>query len=298
MLLTGHGFNYFSGGESYQVFGVMILTCAGSGKHSTLLIKGDVCMSYEYIIEDNIVIFKFKHGKVNSIPMETLLGLSEVVDRVNNEQELKGIILTGEGRYFSGGFDLKTFTTFESGDAIIKWFESEEEVLLKVFTCSKPVVAAINGHATAAGMILSMAADSCIAIDHPKIKLGMTEIKIGLALTPAEMEIMRFGLDTFKNFRDVIYKGELFNPAQAMEMGIFDELAENETVLMEKAKAKVVSLIDTPGRPFTLLKKMYRDPYARDIENGIKSYDFNLLVDTFTNEQVIGTLKMVLAAIS
>lgn len=255
-------------------------------------------MSYEYVIEDNIVIFKFNHGKVNSIPMETLVALAEVVDRVNNEEELKGIILTGEGRYFSGGFDLKTFTTFESGEAIIKWFDVEEEVLLKVFTCSKPVVAAINGHATAAGMILSMAADSCIAKDHPKIKLGMTEIKIGLGLTPAEMEIMRFGLGTYKNFREVIYKGELFNPAQALEMGIFDELVETDEQLMEKAKAKVTALIDTPGRPFIYLKKMYREPFAREIRTGIKSYDFNLLVDTFTNEQVLGTLKMVLAAIS
>ena len=183
-------------------------------------------MSYEYIIEDNIVIFKFNNGKVNAISAETLRGLNEVIDRVNNEEELKGIVITGEGRYFSGGFDLGEFTSFESGEAIIKWFELEEEVMYKLFTCRKPVIAAVNGHATAAGMIVSMACDYRYALNNPKIKLGMTEIKIGLSLTPAEMEIMRFGLGTEKNMRDVIFKGELFGTAEAVEREIYDELVE------------------------------------------------------------------------
>lgn len=255
-------------------------------------------MAYEYIVEDDIVIFKFKQGKTNPISMETLQGLSEVVERVNQEEQLKGIILTGEGRYLSSGFDLKTFTTFASDQAIIDWFTFEEETLYKVFTCSKPVIAAINGHATAAGMIFSMACDYRICVNHPKIKLGMTEIKIGLALTPAEAEVMRFGLDTDANYRDVIFKGELFDPAWALEHRVVDELVENVDELKEKAKAKVSALIDTPGRPFILLKDMQKRHAAKAIREGIEEYDFQLLVDTFTNESVVNTLKMVLAAIS
>jgi enoyl-CoA hydratase/carnithine racemase len=255
-------------------------------------------MAYEYIVEDDIVIFRFKNGKTNPISTETLQGLNEVVDRVNQEEQLKGIIITGEGRYLSSGFDLQTFTTFANGQAIIDWFSFEEETLYKLFTCSKPVVAAMNGHATAAGMIVSMACDYRICVNHPKIKLGMTEIKIGLALTPAEAEIMRFGLDSDTNYRDVIFKGELFDPAWALERRIVDELVENTDELMEKAKAKVSALIDTPGRPFIMLKDMQKRHAARAIREGINAYDFQLLVDTFTNESVVNTLKMVLAAIS
>jgi enoyl-CoA hydratase/carnithine racemase len=154
-------------------------------------------------------------------------------------------------------------------------------------------VAAINGHATAMGMIISMVCDYRLVVDHPKIKLGMTEIKIGLSLTLVQGAVMRFGLDTDKKYRDVIYKGELFDPPYAVAREIYDELAENETELIEKAMAKVVSLIDTPGRPFIMLKKLEKMQTVDWINSKIKDVDWGPLVTTFTDEKVVNTLKMV-----
>ena len=73
---------------------------------------------------------------------------------------------------------------------------------------------------------------------------------------------------------------------------------ENVDELKEKAKAKVSALIDTPGRPFILLKDMQKRHAAKAFREGIEEYYFQLMVDTFTNESVVNTLKMVLAAIS
>jgi enoyl-CoA hydratase/carnithine racemase len=176
-------------------------------------------MAYEMRIEDNIVIFQFKSNKVSSIQLETLKALDQVIDRVNNEEDLKGIILVGTDRYFSGGFDLNEFVSFQGPQEIIDWFKIEEEVLYKLFICSKPVIAAVNGAATAAGMIVACAADYRIAMNHPKIKVGMTEIKLGLSLTPAEAGLMRWGLDTEKNYRDIIFKGDLIPITEAVERG-------------------------------------------------------------------------------
>lgn len=76
-------------------------------------------------------------------------------------------------------------------------------------------------------------------VNQPKLKLGMTEIKLGLALSPAEAGIMKFGLDTDKKYRDVIFGGELFNPATAVQREIYDELVDDPSTLLNKAKAKV-----------------------------------------------------------
>lgn len=254
-------------------------------------------MAYEIKIEDGIVIFQFKSNKVSSISLETLRGMNDIIDRLNNEEDLKGLILTGTDKYFSGGFDLNEFTTFPNDQAIIDWFKYEEEVLYKLFTCSKPVVAAVNGHATAAGMIVIMACDWRIAVNSPKVRLGMTEIKIGLSLSPAEAALMRWGLDTEKKYRDIIFKGELISVVDAAQKEILDELAEDSDQVIATAKAKIIDLIDTPSRPFIELKRVHREDTADAMRKAIDRYDWNRMVKVFTDEKIINTLKDVKASI-
>ena len=254
-------------------------------------------MSFEAKTEDGIIIFTFNNPKVNAINAETIKGIDEAVEKLNNDESLKGMILTGAGRFFSGGFDLNTFTTFKDGNEVINWFKYEENVLLKLFSCKKPVVAAINGGTTAAGMIYAMASDYRIAVNNPKIKVGMTEIKLGMSLSPAMGNVMRFGLDTDRNYRDIIMKGELVDPAFCVERGIFDELTEPEE-LMVKAKAKIVALYDTLLHPFIELKSLQKREMAELITRELREYDWNKMADTFLNEKINALLKKVLASIS
>ncbi|CFX84029.1 Crotonase superfamily [Syntrophomonas zehnderi OL-4] len=244
-------------------------------------------------VEDNIIIFRFNYGRTNSITLKTLQGLKTYIDQLNDDDDLKGLILTGTGRYFSSGFDLETFTTFPSEQAIIDWFKIEEEVLYHLFTCSKPVIAAINGHTTAAGMIVSMASDYRLAINNARVKVGMTEIKIGLSLTPAEADIMLYGLDSDKKYRDVVFGGNLFSPIDAVNREIFDELVDDQDELINQAKAKICNLIDTPGRPFIGLKKLQRQQRAETMRKNIDNFDMNNLVVTFTNPAILQTLNYI-----
>ncbi|MEQ8201228.1 MAG: enoyl-CoA hydratase/isomerase family protein [Syntrophomonadaceae bacterium] len=249
-------------------------------------------MSYQVQIEDQIAVFTFT-APTGAVSGETLRGLGEVLARVDAEEDLKGLVLTGAGKFFSSGFDLKTFTSFRNEKEIIEWFKYEEEVMHRLFTCSKPVIAAVNGHATAAGMIICMACDYRLALDQEKIKIGMTEIKIGLSLTPAEGEIMRFGLDTDKNFRDMIMGGELISPQKAVARGFFDELAATPEELIQKAKSKVCDLIDTPGRPFIDLKQIEKKHAAAHIVTEVENFDWNILTSKFTNPKIIAFLAKV-----
>ncbi len=254
-------------------------------------------MSFETKAEEGIILFSFNNPKVNAITTETIQGLEEAVDKLNADESLKGMVLTGSGRFFSGGFDLNTFTTFASGEEVIKWFKYEEAVLLKLFTCSKPIVGAINGTATAAGMIYALACDYNLVINNPKVKIGMTEIKLGLSLSPAMGNIMRFGLDTNRNYRDIIMKGELVDPMFCVERGIFDELAEGDE-LVDKAKAKVCALYDTLRHPFIQLKSLQKRQMAAVIRDELQNYDWNIMADTFMDPKINSLLKKVLASIS
>jgi enoyl-CoA hydratase/carnithine racemase len=130
-------------------------------------------------------------------------------------------------------------------------------------------VCAINGAAVAGGLIFSMASDYRIVKNHPKIKLGMPEIKMGLGLTPGQTEIMRFGLDSNRLFREVMYHGELFDVNSAKEKGLVDEVVE-EPMLIARAKEVITTWMDNPGQAFGIFKTYYRKPFADRIRDRLK----------------------------
>lgn len=247
-------------------------------------------------IEDNIVIAVLSNGKTNSVTFETLSQLDLIVKKVNEDESLKGIVLTGEGRFFSSGFHLPMFLGFKNHGEVVDFFLKEEEILINFFACKKPVVSAINGHCAAAGLILSMAADYRIAKYHPKIRLGMSEIKIGLALSIAQNEIMRFGLDTDKKFRDVMYFGEMFGVEKAKEMGMVDEIVNDDDELIRRAKEIVALWIDTPSRPFITMKKLLKKDTVDRIRERLKDPEWKEALHCFFREDVRATFEFVQAS--
>jgi len=245
--------------------------------------------------EEGIIIAEFEHGKGNSITLETLRKLREVVNNANEDYAVKGIVLTGAGKTFSSGFDLKMFLGFKDVDEVAAFLSEEDEILTELFMCKKPVVSAINGHAVAGGLIFSMATDYRIAKNHPKISLGMSEIKIGLPLSLAQAEVMRFGFDSDRKYRDVMYFGKMFTVEQARDFGIVDEIVE-EAELIPRAKKIVTKWIDNPGRAFTKLKEGLKKPAADRIRSRLATEDWKPTLRCFFEKDVRGALEFVLAA--
>ena len=247
---------------------------------------------FETSMQDDIQIITFKNGKTNPINREMLEQLNDAVLAAEENPSPKGIILTGEGRFFSSGFDLPIFLNFKDKDEVIAFFEFEETVLTNFFNCHKPVVAAINGHCAAGGLIYSMAADYRIITDHPKIKIGMTEIKIGLPLTVAQHEVMRFGLDGNMQFRDLMFFGEMVDVYRAKELKLVDEIVSQE-LLIERAKALVSQWIDTPNRPFMRLKELLRKETVARIQTQLADKHWHDGLDCFFQDDVRRTLEFV-----
>lgn len=236
-------------------------------------------------IEDNIAIATFSNGKYNAINLETLKNLQQLVQNANEDPSIKGIVLTGQGKTFCSGFDLSIFLGLKDRDEAISFFRFAEDVLVGVFTCVKPVVCAINGAAVAGGLIFSMASDYRIVKNHPKIKMGMPEIKMGLGLTPGQTEIMRFGLDSNRLFREVMYNGELFDVNSAKDKGLVDEVVE-ERMLVARAKEVVTTWTDNPGQAFGIFKTYYRKPFADRIRErrSLQDWQDNLVKLVFAQE--------------
>ena len=246
-------------------------------------------------LQDDICIVTFKNGKTNPIKRQMLQQLADIIKEADENPSPKGIILTGEGRFFSSGFDLPIFLNFKEKAEVIEFFEFEEEVLTALFACRKPVIAALNGHTAAGGLIYSMAADYRIIKEHPKIKVGMSEIKIGLPLTIAQHEVMRFGFDSNLKFRDVMFFGEMVDVFRAKEMALVDEVVA-EDILLDRAIQLVSQWIDTPNRPFIRMKELLRKDTVNRIRRKLVEEDWHAGLDCFFKDDVRQTLEFVQAS--
>jgi enoyl-CoA hydratase/carnithine racemase len=234
-------------------------------------------------VEDGILFCEFDNGKTNTLTRETLELLDDTIDKANRESSIKGIVLTGAGKAFSAGFDLSIFTGFKDHEEAISFFEREEVVLQNLFMCKKPVVSAINGHAIAGGLILALASDYRIAKNHPKIKLSMSEIKLGISLTITMSEVVKFGLDSNRVFRDIIYSGDIYTVHRGVELGFIDELAEEEN-LLSRASEVINNWSGNPGSAFADLKMRLRGPVYEGIKKGMKDGQWEEGLKVFFNE--------------
>lgn len=244
--------------------------------------------------EDDICVVTFKNGKTNSINRQVVERLGQIVEEANRNPSPKGIILTGQGRFFSSGFDLPMFLGFSDLQEAVDFFEIQEHVLTSLFACKKPVVAALNGHTVAGGLIYAMAADYRIIKEHPKIKVGMSENKIGLSLSVAQHEVMRFGFDSNHKFRDVMFFSDMMDVFRAKELGLVDEVVE-EDLLVERARKIVSMWIDNPGRPVMRMKQMLRKDTVERIKRKLAEENWHEGLKNLFNSEVRQALEFVQA---
>jgi enoyl-CoA hydratase len=104
---------------------------------------------------DGIVILTLNNGPVNALDLELLTAVPE---RLAAVADSRAVVLTGSGRSFSAGVDLKR--TVDGGLPYVeKFLSSLSLAMLTLFEHPKPVVAAVNGHALAGGCVLAAACD-------------------------------------------------------------------------------------------------------------------------------------------
>lgn len=249
----------------------------------------------EESLDEDILIVKLKNGNTNAFNRQILERLGEIARQADQNPAPKGIILTGEGRFFSSGFDLSVFLGFSEKNEALEFFELEQKVLTSLFACRKPVVAAINGHAVAGGLIYAMAADYRIVKEHPKIKIGMSEVKIGLPLNIAQHEVMRFGFDGNQRFRDVMFFGDMVDVYRAKELGLVDEVVD-EDMLIDRARQVISLWIDTPNRPFMRMKELLRADTVERIKRKVEQENWQEALDGLFCDDVRKTLEFVQAS--
>jgi enoyl-CoA hydratase len=221
-------------------------------------------MSVSYRRDEAIAVISMDDGKVNALGPAMLGEINAALDRAESE-DAGAVVIAGNQRVFSGGFDLKVF---RSGDvqASIDMLQAGFELSHRLLSFRKPVVAACTGHAIAMGSFLTCSTDHRIAA--PGYNFQANEVAIGMVLPYPALEVMKLRL-TRSAYQQAVGLAKTFVNDSALAGGWVDELVMPELVLERACEAAQVFATTLDARAHHACKMRARQETLDAIRHGI-----------------------------
>jgi len=211
---------------------------------------------------DDVALLRLQAGKGNAMTPEVLDTIERLVDDFE-AGAARAAVLIGHERFFSAGLALPMLIDLDRS-ALQRFITRFGEVMLRVFACPRPIVAAVNGHAIAGGCVLALQCDWRILVaDDARIGLNETQLGIGLpvsVLEPLQLQVPAASLVP------IAYEGRLFSPAEALALGLVHELAP-AAELEARARARAQALASVPSLALAQVKLGYRRPAIEAIRS-------------------------------
>jgi 3-hydroxyacyl-CoA dehydrogenase/enoyl-CoA hydratase/3-hydroxybutyryl-CoA epimerase len=183
--------------------------------------------------ENGIYLLTFDRPEsgANIFDAATMDNLREHVDAIEKDASIKGVIVTSAKKsIFIAGADLKTLLRQAQTGEMRGFIAEGQKVFNRLAALNVPSVAAIHGACAGGGYEVTLACDYRVASDDPATKIGLPETTLGLV--PAWGGATRLPrLVGAANAAEVILKGKLHGAAEALKLGLVDEVVPKEQLL-------------------------------------------------------------------
>ena len=166
---------------------------------------------------------------LNAMNKQMWLDLQAALEIVKDDPEIKAVILTGEGRAFSTGADLKESKN-RSLEAYRDYLTELQEASRKILRFEKATIAAINGYALGSGYELALACDIRIAAEEAQI--GSPEAKVSSSITGGALRLIQDLIGPAKA-RELLFTGEYISGREAARIGLVNKAVPLELLLDE-----------------------------------------------------------------
>lgn len=218
-------------------------------------------------IKEGIGIIKLNNpAKRNALSPALIKNFLSALNQMKKNEEIAGIIITGEGKAFCAGADLLYLKQLQANSLIENEIDSSliAGVFLSIYECNKPIVAAVNGPALAGGGGLAIACDYVVA-QKDAASFGFTEVKIGFV--PAIISFLLLKRLTETNAKQLLISGNILSPLEAYSIGLVDFVEEDALdfsfALLKKLSANsAMSICET--------KKLIRAVSGMSFKNSVE----------------------------
>ena len=193
-------------------------------------------MSYLNILiekKDSIGIIKINRPNfLNALNKDTIFELTNAVEELEKDKNIKVVILTGEGKAFIAGADIKQMKDMDSSEAK-KFAEAGHNLLMNIENSRLPFIAAVNGYALGGGCEVMMACDICIAASSAKI--GQPEINLGVHPGFGGTQRLPRLVGRMKA-KEILLTGDNIDANEAHLIGLVNRVAPDDQIMQEAEK--------------------------------------------------------------
>lgn len=235
-------------------------------------------MTYEsllYDVKDRIATMTLNRPeRLNALGGSLREDLLDAIQKAGADDEVRVIVITGAGRGFCSGGDVKAMSEREkSGDGGAikdKYVPIRDRIVIAMRECPKPIIAAVNGAAAGAGMSMAMACDIRLAANTAKFSQAF--VKRGLHPDWGGSWFLPRIVGTAKAC-ELIFTGDAIDAQTAFDLGILNAVVAPEA-LMEETYKLAKKIADGPPIAIQLAKRAIYHNEDVDLKAGLEFESF------------------------
>lgn len=212
---------------------------------------------------------------LNAFSPDMILGLTEVFQKAQSDSDIRVIVLSGAGRSFSAGGDVKTMGQASSVQAY-EHIGRLNECIIAMKELEKPIIAAVHGFAAGAGFNLALASDLIVAAEDSRFALSFSQVGLISDGGGSYFLPKLIGPHLAKQF---FFTAEPISAKRLYELGVINQLVPLEK-LQEETLKLAEKLSNGPGRAYGMMKKL--------IDHSLTS----TLVEILEQERITQTLMI------
>ena len=196
-------------------------------------------MEIAYHIDQNIALISWdmKTSPMNVLNDTSIPEFQAALEKAYADEAVKGIVVTSAKPEFIAGADLKMILRNQDQDSseMLEVSMGLNRTFRRMETNGKPIVAAINGTVLGGGYEVCLACHHRIALDNPKTKIGLPEVKLGLLPGGGGTQRLprMIGIGAAL---PLMLEGRDVSPREALEIGMVDEVAATREAMLQAAK--------------------------------------------------------------
>ena len=209
--------------------------------------------------------------RLNSLTFDVYRELTDVLARMNDHEEVRSVLLTGEGRAFCSGGDVddiigELFRRDMQG--LVAFTRITGELIANLRKLRRPVVAAVNGVAVGAGAVIALASDFRIASD--KAKFGFIFPKVGLSGADMGAAYLLPRVVGLGRASELLFTGDIIDAEEAFRIGLVTRVVAAEDCVAAASRL-AARLASGPAFAHAMTKQMLESEHTMSLDAAIEA---------------------------